>query len=625
MKRLMVVDDEAVIAMQLEDHLQSMKYDVVGTASSAEESVSMARKLCPDLILMDIVMEGKLDGIDAARMIKEEMDIPIIFLTAYADDKVVNRAMQAEPFGYIVKPFRENEIKANIEIALYRKGLEQKRKQAEERIRRLFLAIDHNPHIIMIIDIEGNIEFINNKFSQTIDYTSSEIIGKGISLLQSDKNMPEVFKEMRDEIASGEEWRGVLCLRKKDGTLCLKYTVAIPVEDTNGDPLFYILVLQKVVECEKRREELLQSEKMNSLRTVVSGVAHEFNNILAVVHGSAEMLEEGYEDEEELNKGLRCIKKASDKGAGIVRSMVTIAKSDEDTSKYIFFDLNQLIIQTIDFIIPGRKNISLPGEIKYQIDKEGLEEIPEVFCAPTELREVFINIINNALDAMPEGGRISFSTWSDERRVFASISDTGEGMTEETKRKIFDPFFTTRRPQRTGLGMGITHSIITRHGGKIEVENEKEKGTMLTLSIPIKNEIEQQKLSSRFSRGTMAKGLSILVVDDVKEICNILDTFFSRAGHTVKTVDNGAEAIELTKKEDFDLVLCDLVMPDATGYDVIKALKELDKVPKIGIVTGSNEMLASVDENALNIDLIIKKPFKLLELASKINVLFDNG
>jgi CheY-like chemotaxis protein len=226
---------------------------------------------------------------------------------------------------------------------------------------------------------------------------------------------------------------------------------------------------------------------------------------------------------------------------------------------------------------------------------------------------------------MPEGGRISFSTWSDERRVFASISDTGEGMTEETKRKIFDPFFTTRRPQRTGLGMGITHSIITRHGGKIEVENEKEKGTMLTLSIPIKNEIEQQKLSSRFSRGTMAKGLSILVVDDVKEICNILDTFFSRAGHTVKTVDNGAEAIELTKKEDFDLVLCDLVMPDATGYDVIKALKELDKVPKIGIVTGSNEMLASVDENALNIDLIIKKPFKLLELASKINVLFDNG
>ena len=180
MRRLMVVDDEAVIAMQLEDHLQSMKYDVVGTASSAEESVSMARKLCPDLILMDIVMEGKLDGIDAARMIKEEMDIPIIFLTAYADDKVVNRAMQAEPFGYIVKPFRESEIKANIEIALYRKGLEQKRKQAEERIRRLFLAIDHNPHIIMIIDIEGNIEFINNKFSQTIDYTSSEIIGKEI-------------------------------------------------------------------------------------------------------------------------------------------------------------------------------------------------------------------------------------------------------------------------------------------------------------------------------------------------------------------------------------------------------------------------------------------------------------
>ncbi|MBT6563284.1 MAG: response regulator, partial [Candidatus Scalindua sp.] len=160
MSRLMIVDDEAVITTQLEDRLQSMKYDVVGTASSAEESVSMARVLRPDLILMDIVMQGKFDGIDAAKIIKTDMDIPIIFLTAYADDKYIKRAIQADPFGYIVKPFRENEIKANIEIALYRKNLERKQKQTEERIRRLFFVIEHNPYMIMIMDTEGNIEFV---------------------------------------------------------------------------------------------------------------------------------------------------------------------------------------------------------------------------------------------------------------------------------------------------------------------------------------------------------------------------------------------------------------------------------------------------------------------------------
>ena len=623
MKRLMVVDDEAVITTQLEDRLQSMKYDVVGTASSAEESVSMARELCPDLILMDIVMKGKLDGIEAAEIIKNEMDVPIIFLTGYTSDNYIKRAKQVMPFGYIVKPFREEDVRANIEIALYRKDLERKQKQAEERIRRLFLAIEHNPHIIVIMDIDGNFEFINNKFSQTTYYTSNEIIGKGISLLQSDKETSEVFKEMRDEIASGEEWRGVLCLRKKDGALCLKYTIAQPVKNISGDIIFSVLILQKVAEREKRRDELLQLEKMNSVRTIVAGIAHEFNNILAVVHGNAEVLEDGFENEKELKKGLHNIKKASDEGAGIVRDMITIAQSDKDTSEHLFFDLKQLIIQAIEAVMPGWKNIAHFSEMKYKIDRNGMKRIPGVFCNPTELREVFVNIINNALDAMPDGGRISFSTWSNEDTVFVEISDTGMGMSEEVKNRIFDPFFTTSRPERTGLGMGVAYSIITRHGGKIGVESEEGKGTTLTLSLPINNETKQQILSSRSAPDKVAKGLSILVVDDEEEICNILNKFFSRVGHIVKTVGNGAEAIKLAKKEDFDIVICDLTMPGVTGHDVIKALNELDKVPKIGVSTGSIEDYSSAEANALKADFIINKPFRLLELANKINVLFD--
>ena len=623
MSRLMIVDDEAVITTQLEDRLQSMKYDVVGTASSAEESVSMARELCPDLILMDIVMKGKLDGIEAAEIIKNEMDVPIIFLTGYTSDNYIKRAKQVMPFGYIVKPFREEDVRANIEIALYRKDLERKQKQAEERIRRLFLAIEHNPHIIVIMDIDGNFEFINNKFSQTTYYTSNEIIGKGISLLQSDKETSEVFKEMRDEIASGEEWRGVLCLRKKDGALCLKYTIAQPVKNISGDIIFSVLILQKVAEREKRRDELLQLEKMNSVRTIVAGIAHEFNNILAVVHGNAEVLEDGFENEKELKKGLHNIKKASDEGAGIVRDMITIAQSDKDTSEHLFFDLKQLIIQAIEAVMPGWKNIAYFSEMKYKIDRNGMKRIPGVFCNPTELREVFVNIINNALDAMPDGGRISFSTWSNEDTVFVEISDTGMGMSEEVKNRIFDPFFTTSRPERTGLGMGVAYSIITRHGGKIGVESEEGKGTTLTLSLPINNETKQQILSSRSAPDKVAKGLSILVVDDEEEICNILNKFFSRVGHIVKTVGNGAEAIELAKKEDFDIVICDLTMPGVTGHDVIKALNELDKVPKIGVSTGSIEDYSSAEANALKADFIINKPFRLLELANKINVLFD--
>ena len=224
---------------------------------------------------------------------------------------------------------------------------------------------------------------------------------------------------------------------------------------------------------------------------------------------------------------------------------------------------------------------------------------------------------------MPDGGRISFSTWSNEDTVFVKISDAGIGMSEEVKNQMFDPFFTTRRPERTGLGMGVAYSIVKRHGGKMEVESEEGKGTTLTMSLPIKNEIKQQKLSSRPTPDKIAKGLSILVIDDEEEICNILDRFFSREGHMVKAVSNGAEAIELAKREDFDLVICDLTMPDVTGHDVIKALNELDKVPKIGISTGSINDYSSAEVNALKADFIINKPFRLFELAKKINVLFD--
>ena len=369
MKRLMVVDDEAIITTQLEDRLQSMKYDVVGTASSAEESVSLARELWPDIILMDIVMKGELDGIEAAEIIKNEMDIPVIFLTGYTSDNYIERAKKVAPFGYIVKPFREDDVRANIEIALYRKDLERKRKHAEERIRRLFLAIEQNPYMIMIMDAAGQVEYANSRFTQLTSYAINEVVGENASLLKSEEMSTELYNELCSKIASCEEYRGELSIRKKDGTPDLKYTVILPVKNAKDEIVFFLVAMEEISKREKRKEQLLRTEKMDSLRTIVAGIAHEFNNILAVVHGNAEMLEDGFENEKELKKGLNNIKRASDDGVGIVRDMITIARSDKGTSDYIFFDLRQLIIQAIETAMPGWKNIAHFSEMKYKIQQ----------------------------------------------------------------------------------------------------------------------------------------------------------------------------------------------------------------------------------------------------------------
>ncbi len=383
-----------------------------------------------------------------------------------------------------------------------------------------------------------------------------------------------------------------------------------------------IVLNKEIAEREKMEEALLQSEKLKSLGIITAGIAHEFNNILAVMMGRAEVLEGGFKDDKELKKGLNSIINAGEDGAEIVRNMLTFAGSKTSPSEYAFFDIRHLIKEAIDFIKPRWENMAQAKGTDYIIDKEGMREIPEVLCNPTELREVFTNIINNALDAMPDGGSISISTWSNEGNVFVSVSDTGKGMPENVTKRVFDPFFTTRRPLGTGLGMSVSYGVIVRHGGRIEVESEEGKGTTFNLSIPIGKDAVQNIEQSESARQVTTRKLHILVVDDSEEMCVIVDRFLTKGGHTVKTIDNGAGAIALAGKEDFDLVLCDLAMPDVYGYDVINIFNELSKSPKIGIMTGWDETLKPVDDEDYKVDFILKKPFKHSELVKHINELF---
>lgn len=137
MDKILVVEDESLVAMDVEEHLIEMGYEVVGKVASGEEAIAKAREFRPDLILMDIVMPGEKDGIDAARAIISEMDIPVVFLTAYPDEEFIERAKRIEPFGYIVKPYEKSELRAIIEIALYKKEMERKLKKAHDELKRV--------------------------------------------------------------------------------------------------------------------------------------------------------------------------------------------------------------------------------------------------------------------------------------------------------------------------------------------------------------------------------------------------------------------------------------------------------------------------------------------------------
>jgi signal transduction histidine kinase len=382
--------------------------------------------------------------------------------------------------------------------------------------------------------------------------------------------------------------------------------------------------LQKeVTECKKAEQALIQSEKLKSLGTITAGISHEFNNILNIISGHVQLLQMGYKDHSKLMDSLSIIRRSVDDGAEISKKMLEFTQAKKNTTGFVCSDINEILKQAIEFTMPRWKNMAQAKGTNYNMDTEGMKRVPSILCNPTELREVFVNIINNALDAMPDGGSLSFRTWSKGDTVFVSITDTGEGMTVDVKKNIFDPFFTTRCPEGTGLGMSTSYSKMVRHGGKIEVDSKEGKGSTFTLQFPATTETVSPKVSPEPKQEIKRNNLRILVVDDEKNICNILDKFLSGSGHKVKTVDNGADAINIIKAEDIDLVLCDLAMPNVYGYDVVRTLNELEKRPKIGIMTGWGEKLKPIDDEDFKVDFIIKKPFDFSELSKQINELFS--
>jgi len=592
-----------------------------------EARINIAESV-PDLIIADYVLADG-NGTELIPSDREESPYPVIILTSHGDEKIAVEAMKAGAFDYIVKsevtlenmPHICERIMREWNHTIERKKAEKWLKESEARFQSVLSSLYESA--VVIYDRDGKITALwgTPEMDKRYGIRAIDTIGRSIRDFvppdQEEQRLAEIHRvfdkgdkmlvEYMDVMPRGIFWKEVSLS---------------PMRDANGNITAVVGFIRDITERKKMEEKLLQSEKLQSLGTITAGVSHEFNNILAIISGNAQLLEGSLKDDKELMDILRTIRRATNDGAQISRRMLKFTKTAKDTTGFVPFDINELINQAINFTMPKWRNMAQAKGINYHVDTDGMKRVPSILCNPTELRGVFVNIINNALDAMPDDGRISFSTWSEDGTVFISISDTGEGMPDEVKKNIFDPFYTTKTAVGTGLGMSTAYGIVTGHGGKIEVESAVGKGSTFTLQLPAAAKADITNESPETKQEINTNGLRILVVDDNEEICNILDKFFSKKGHLVRTVDNGRDAIILTKVDDYDLVLCDMAMPEVFGYDVIKALNKLEKRPKVGIMTGWNEKLKPIDDEVFKIDFIIKKPFDFSTITRHINDAF---
>jgi len=351
-----------------------------------------------------------------------------------------------------------------------RKIMEKELMESELRLREMAENINS---VFWMEDTDGNLLYTSPAYEQVWGRTCQSFYENPKSWL--DAIHPDDRKRVADSFTkwklSGEYTEEFRIIRP-DGEIRWIYDRGYPIKNEKGEAYRIARMAEDITERKKMEEVLRQSENLKSIGTITAGISHEFNNLLAIISGNVQLLERTYKDQGELMDALRTIKRATDDGAEISSKMLAFTKTEQDTKELVSSDIRDLIRQSIDFTKPRWKNMAQAKNINYQMDTEGMKRTSSILCNPTELREVFINIINNALDAMPDGGRISFSTWSNDCTAFVNISDTGKGMSGEVKKKVFDPFFTTRRPEGSGLGMSTSYGIIARHGGKIEIESE---------------------------------------------------------------------------------------------------------------------------------------------------------
>jgi signal transduction histidine kinase/ActR/RegA family two-component response regulator len=376
---------------------------------------------------------------------------------------------------------------------------------------------------------------------------------------------------------------------------------------------------QTLQELKQAQDQIVQAEKLRAMGEMASGVAHDFNNVLAVVLGNIQLLlhQLDHLSPEEVREGLKVIERSSKDGAETIRRIQEFTGVRRDR-EFITLSLNEIITEVVNITQPRWRDQTQKKGIQVGLTTQ-LGDIPMIMGNPSELREVLTNIVFNAVDAMPKGGELTITTQPQaEDWVEVRIADTGIGMTEEVKRRVFDPFFTTKGVTNSGLGMSVSYGIIKRHGGEILIESELGKGTNFVIHLPT-GYGEEEAVVKEVTPVKESRQARILVIDDEHSVRDVLARILKTKGHQVVVASDGEEGIERFRCEPFDLVFTDLGMPKLSGWEVGKTIKAINPKVPIAMITGWGVELDRQKLSENGIDLSIAKPFNFDQVINLVS------
>lgn len=639
-KRVLIVEDQKVIAIDIKRNIESFGYEVTSIVDSGEEAIINVETQFPDVILMDIMLKGKMDGIEAAGIIKENFSIPIIFITAYSDDSFLKRAKIVEPYAYLVKPFNKRELLFAIDIAVYKHEAKKKLEESEIQFKSI---VQSSPLGIHLYHLNEKNELIftgaNPAADNLLKINHNELIGKTIELAFPSlvlTSIPGIYKKIaKTGIAWSEEQ-----VDYKDDKIEGAYEVfAFQISPNKVAVMFNDITVRKKME-ERLKQALDKAEESSRLKSVLLGnLSHEFRTPLVGILGFANILAEKADSIEEIDMIDRIIKSAQ-RLTNTLNSVLYFAEmeADKTTLKLQKMFLNENVRYSLKPFkeTANEKNLKLTLDANTQnIEVEMDEKLFNV---------IFSALVDNAIK-FTHNGEVKIRTdfihdtpESDEGYAIIKVIDTGIGIPKEHLQSIFNEFKQvsegfSRSYEGVGLGLTLANKMVKLFGGKIDVQSELNRGSVFTIYLRgrlINEEIASLRKTfvqtGEFEGFKMSKLPVILLVEDNIINKEVIVEFLSNSC-TVAYARNGELAIELAEKNHYDAFLLDINLgAGLNGIQVAQRIRQMEKFDKTPLIAVTGYAMSEEKNKLINSGFTdyIAKPFTKGEIIEVIQkCLFD--
>ncbi len=499
--------------------------------------------------------------------------------------------------------------------------------------QRLTTAIEQTAEGIIITDTQGIIMYVNPAFEQITGYSRAEAIGRNPRFLKSGKHSVTFYRDLWTTLTAGQVWQGRIVNKKKNGTLYTEEATISPIRDEGENIISYVALKRDVTRELELEAQLHQSQKMKAIGQLAGGIAHDFNNLLTAIMGYAGLALETLPVDNPLHGDIQGIQKNAERAADLTGQLLAFARRQITEPRIL--NLNNLILDMDKML---RRLISEDIEL---VTLPALN-LGAVKIDPVQFEQVLVNLVINARDAMPDGGKLTIETanaslqqnYTDRHPelipgeyIMLSVSDNGVGMSNETQTHIFEPFFTTKEMGKgTGLGLATCFGIVKQNNGHIWVYSKVGQGTTFKIYLPCVKETAGARVIIAHPGGLPQGTETILLAEDEPSVRRLAARILRRQGYTVLEAINGEEAMRLVQEYEGEihLLFTDVVMPQMGGKRLADWLRETRPNAKILFTSGYTDN-AIIHHGMLDAGLaFLQKPFAPATLAHKVRSALDS-